>query len=287
VLERYAAKIGGRVDKPEFLDPLERSDRENAVQEHLEDAGVDQAWEIAPSLVSLGLGVGDFTALREHFGADRLAPAITALARQYERRSLLGSLEESTDRTIEIVKALKSYTYLDQAPHQLVDVHEGLDSTLVMLQDRLRTGIEVHRAYADDLPAIEAYGSELNQVWTNILANAIDAMDAEGAITIATRATTGQVVVEITDSGPGIPAELAPQIFDPFVTTKAPGEGTGLGLNISHNIITQKHSGEITVSSEPGRTTFTVRLPLEAPTEGAPDPTKTGGRAAGPATTTE
>lgn len=264
-VDSYTALIGERTLRPDFLDPLERSDREAEVQDFLEGVGVDEAWEIAPSLVNMGLAAVDLAGLADQLRADRLARAVAILAAQHRRASLLGSLDESTGRIIEIVRALKAYTYLDQAPRQLIDVHRGLDSTLVMLQNRLKTGIEVHRSYAEELPQIEAYGSELNQVWTNILDNAIDAMDARGTIEIVTRRSGDDVVVELTDTGPGVPADLVDQIFDPFVTTKAPGEGTGLGLNISHTIITQKHGGEISLSSEPGRTTFTVSLPVAAP----------------------
>ena len=176
--------------------------------------------------------------------------------------SILNEIGEGAGRMAEIVKALKTYTYLDQAPVQNVDVHEGLDNTLVMLRSKLKRGVVVLRDYDEDLPLIEAYGSELNQVWTNIIDNAIGAMNGEGEITLRTRAEGEYVVVEIEDNGPGIPEAIKGQIFDPFFTTKAPGEGTGLGLNISHNIIVQKHKGEISVDSRPGSTCFQVKLPL-------------------------
>lgn len=261
-LHRLSAAVTARVRQPEFLDPLECSDRETAVQEYLEAAGIDRAWEHAPNLVSLGLDVSGLAALAEEFRPDRYATVLSTLDHQYMSESLLRSLGESTDRIVQIVGALKSYTRRDEAPTQLVDLHEGLDSTLVMLQSRLKIGIEVDRDFAGDLPLIEARGSELNQVWTNILDNAIDAMDGHGIIGITTRTEGTNVVVEITDNGPGIPDEIVAQIFDPFVTTKAPGEGTGLGLNISHSIITQQHGGTITVASAPGRTTFTITLPV-------------------------
>jgi signal transduction histidine kinase len=266
-VDSFTPRVGNRVQQPEFLDPLDRSDREAAVQDHLEDAGVDDAWDVAPALVGLGLDIDDLTTLAGRLRPDRYASVVTVVAEQFKRQSLLVSLEESTQRIIEIVKALKSYSYLDRADRQLVDLHEGLDSTLVVLQNRLRVGIEVQRAYADDLPQIEAYGNELNQVWTNILDNAIDAMDSRGSIRIVTRSAADHVVVEFTDDGPGIPADIIDNIFDPFVTSKPPGEGTGLGLNISFNIITEKHGGEIAVWSVPGRTTFTIKLPLSAPRE--------------------
>jgi len=162
---------------------------------------------------------------------------------------------------MEIVKALKSYTYLDQAPVQSVDVNEGLDDTLVMFRSKLKSGIVIRREYDKDLPIIEAYGSELNQVWTNIIDNATAAMDGNGNLTVKTSRQNSWVVIEITDSGPGIPQEIQEKIFDPFFTTKAPGEGTGLGLSISHNIVVQKHKGEMSVHSSPRGTRFEVKLP--------------------------
>jgi signal transduction histidine kinase len=144
-----------------------------------------------------------------------------------------------------------------------LDVHEGLDNTLVMLRNKLKVGIDVHRQYAENLPRIQAYGSELNQVWTNIIDNAVDAMQGRGELTLRTRQEEQWVVVEIEDNGPGIPQAVQAKIFDPSFTTKAPGKGTGLGLNISHNIVVQKHKGKITVRSQPGKTCFEIRLPID------------------------
>jgi signal transduction histidine kinase len=151
-----------------------------------------------------------------------------------------------------------------------VDLPEGLDNTLVILRGKLKAGITVHRDYGADVPPVPAYGSELNQVWTNLLDNAADAMDGRGEITIRTRRHDGWAVIEIEDNGPGIPEEIQPRVFDPFFTTKAPGKGTGLGLSTSHAIVTQKHRGEIRVSSRPGCTRFTVRLPIEQPAAAVP-----------------
>lgn len=262
VVAEYAGRIRDRVERPDFLDPLERSDRESDIQDLLEGAGIDDGWQIAPALVGLGFQASDVERLVDTIEPVRLSTAVELLADQYQRQSLLGSLDESTKRIIAMVTALKTYTHLDQAPRQLIDLHEGLDSTLVMLQNRIKTGIEVHRDYDTELPMIEAHPSELNQVWTNILDNAIDAMGGQGVISLTTRRAGEQVVVELCDNGPGVPASVLDSIFDPFVTSKAPGEGTGLGLNISHSIVTQKHDGEISVASEPGRTVFTVRLPV-------------------------
>ena len=268
----HAARIGARIGTPAFIDPLERSDREDELQSFLDDAGVDEAWLVAPTLVGLGLARADVEDLAAELRPDRFSAAMAVLASQYQRRNLLGSLSESTDRIVQMIRALKSYTHLDLAPRQAIDVHEGLDSTLLMLQNRLKKGIEVRRHYTSDLPLVEAYGGELNQVWTNILDNAIDAMDDRGTIELVTRRDGDHIVVELTDDGPGIPADLVETIFDPFVTTKGVGQGTGLGLNISHNIITRKHGGEITVDSRPGRTTFTIRLPISGGDDDADPP---------------
>jgi len=184
------------------------------------------------------------------------------LCNTYSTRNSLEEIGHGTTRITGIIKALKSYSYLDQAPVQSIDIHEGLDDTLVMLRSKLKTGIQVRREYAEDLPRIEAYGSELNQVWTNIIDNAAGAMGGQGEIILRTYEEDTWVIVEIWDSGPGIPPEIQAEIFDPFFTTKPPGEGTGLGLNISYNIIVQKHRGQIAVDSKPGETRFVVKLPL-------------------------
>ncbi|HEX2884534.1 MAG TPA: ATP-binding protein [Candidatus Limnocylindria bacterium] len=178
---------------------------------------------------------------------------------------LLGELSMAVGRISEIVAAVKGYAYLDQAPVQRVDVRVGLDQTLVILRHRLRD-VEVHTEYADDLPQIEAYGSELNQVWTNLVDNAVDAMGGRGRLDVrATRDPNGSgVQVTICDSGSGIPPEIRQRLFEPFYTTKPPGKGTGLGLHISHNVVAS-HGGSIEVESEPGRTCFEVTLPEHLP----------------------
>jgi signal transduction histidine kinase len=251
-----------RAEQPLDLDSLARSDREDELETWLEDRGIENSWEFAPMLVSLGYDTNELTGLAENFTAGQFPAVITSLGSTYTIYSLLGEIGQGTERITEIVKALKTYTYMDQAPVQAVDVHEGLNNTLVMLRSRLKAGINVRREYADDLPRIEAYGSELNQVWTNIIDNAITAMEGQGEIILRTRRDGQWVVVEIEDNGPGIPEAIQSKVFDPFFTTKPPGEGTGLGLNISHNIVVQKHQGKITVHSQPGQTCFQVRLPI-------------------------
>jgi signal transduction histidine kinase len=187
------------------------------------------------------------------------------LAADASVRQLLGELEVALGRIGEIVAAVKGYSYLDQAPVQRVDVRVGLEQTLVILRHRLRD-VEVRLDLADDLPAIEAFGSELNQVWTNLVDNAIDAMDSRGTLTISARAEPAGsgVAVSICDTGSGIPSDVRERLFEPFFTTKEPGRGTGLGLHISHNAVA-RHGGRIEVESEPGRTCFTVILPLQPP----------------------
>lgn len=251
-----------RAKKPAEMDPLARSDHESELEAWLEEQGASNAWEVAPALVNLGYDRSELAGLVAGFTPIQFPAVIDWLNYTYIMYSLLEEIGQGTGRIAELVKALKDYTYLDQAPIQAVDIHEGLDSTLVMLRSKL-TGVTVHRDYARDLPRIQARGSELNQVWTNLVDNAIDATNGEGTVTLRTRSDDRWAIVEVEDNGPGIAEEALPNLFDPFFTTKPPGKGTGLGLNISHNIIVQKHQGTIDVSSQPGRTRFEVRIPLD------------------------
>ena len=244
------------------LDPLLRSDREYELEEWLEAHGIDDGWDLAPILVNLDYETADMDAIAEVFDGSLLRTIVQWLGAISTVYSLVVEISQGAGRISDIVKALKSYSYLDQAPIQEVDIHEGLDNTLIILRSKTKEGIHIVREYAPDLPRVSAYGSELNQVWTNIIDNAIDAMDGDGQITIRTRRADNDVVVEIEDEGPGIPPEIQPKIFDPFFTTKGPGRGTGLGLNITYNIIVEKHRGAINVDSRPGRTVFQIRLPI-------------------------
>jgi signal transduction histidine kinase len=244
------------------LDPLSRSDREYELSNWLERQQVDAAWELAPDLVEMGFRIAELEKLAALHTQQELPIMLRWMATGITILNVVDAVNEAARRITDMVKALKTYTYLDRAPVQNVDVHEGLENTLIMLRSRLGRGVMVHREYAHNLPLIEAYSSELNQVWTNLIDNAVAAMNGQGEITLLTRQDGERIIVEITDNGPGIPEEIQPKIFDPFFTTKAPGEGTGLGLNISYNIIAQKHKGEITVTSQPGKTCFQVKLPL-------------------------
>lgn len=261
-IEAQITLIQEKAKRPLEIDPLVRSDLEYALEEWLSQNEIEEGWEIAPMLVSAAYNEQNLTALQLLFPSPAFRTVVYVLAHSYTLYSIMEEIAQGTGRIAEIVKSLKSYSYLDQAPTQSIDVHEGLNDTLIMLGSRLKKGIKVYRDYAPDLPQIEAFGSELNQVWTNLIDNAIDAMDGEGKITIKTRKTDTCVIVDITDSGSGIPPAIQAKIFDPFFTTKAPGVGTGLGLNISYNIIVQKHRGRISVDSKQGETRFEIRLPI-------------------------
>lgn len=259
-LDRIARE---RARKPADLNALARSDQEVALERWLNARGIEKTWELVPSLVSLGFGERDLDALEDIFIPQQFSLVLDWLRCTHAIYSVVSEIGLGTGRISEIVKALKTYTYMDQAPVQSVDVREGLDNTLIILHNKLKKGINVIRQYAEDLPVIQAYASELNQVWTNIIDNAIDAMDGKGTLIVRARKVPPWVVVEIEDDGHGIPREIQSKIFDPFFTTKGPGAGTGLGLNISRNLVVQKHHGQITVNSKPGSTCFTVRLPID------------------------
>ncbi|HJQ29152.1 MAG TPA: cyclic nucleotide-binding domain-containing protein [Rubrobacter sp.] len=245
-----------------MYDPLTLSEQEDLVQDWLEDHGVGQAWELAPVLVSFGWDRDELERLAGRFTPEQLTVAVRWLGANSSVYGLLEEVGQSAEDISEIVKAVKTYSYLDQAPIQEVDVRESLENTLVLLRPRIESGVSITRDYADDVPRIEAYGSDLNQVWTNILENAIDAVRAQGELTLHAYPENGAVVVEILDDGPGIPTEIQPRIFEPFFTTKPPGAGTGLGLHIAYNIVVHKHHGQIQVASEPGETRFRVVLPV-------------------------
>ena len=262
VLESHTQLVYQRVKEPIILDPVTRSDQEHEIETWLEAYGVADAWEFAPTLVSIGYTPQELTDLAKNFSGEKFQATVSLLRNLYTTRILMEEIGQGMGRITEIVRALKSYTYLDQAPIQSIDIHEGLENTLVILRSKLGEGIQIHRDYAKDLPRINAYGSEVNQVWTNIIDNAIDALDGQGEILLKTYQENSWVVVEIKDTGPGIPQEIQNKIFDPFFTTKPPGDGAGLGLNISHNIIVQKHKGKLTFDSRPGKTCFTIMLPV-------------------------
>jgi signal transduction histidine kinase len=261
-VEALRAETSRMAATPVHLDPLEQSDRADELLEWLEDAGIDEAWEIAPILASFGWQRAELADLVEPFSEDERAVVLPWLAARISAQELLEGVRTSAETISQVVTAVKAYSYLDQAPVQTVDLHAGLENTLVILRHKTRAGVRIVREYDDTVPPIEAYGSELNQVWTNLIDNAIDAMHGEGEIVIRTSAAEDdKVVVELIDSGPGIPPDIQARIFEPFFTTKGPGAGTGLGLHIAYNIV-ERHHGRIEVQSEPGRTAFKVTLPV-------------------------
>lgn len=247
---------------PVEMSALDRSDREAELEDTLTGYGVDQPWAVAADLASAGFTVEDLESASENLGA--VGPNLwAALQASHRIASLQYIVEEGASRLSAIVGALKSYSYLDQAPQQEVDVRTGLDDTLLILQSKL-SDITVEKAY-EDVPEISAYAAELNQVWTNLLDNAADAIhgsrDEGGHIRIRVTSNPNDVVVEIEDNGGGIAEQDVPRIFDSFFTTKPPGAGTGLGLDITYNVVVHKHRGEITVHPRDGGTMFRVALP--------------------------
>jgi signal transduction histidine kinase len=251
-----------RAKKPSSLDPIARSDLEEEVEDWLDGIGIEDPWERASTLVTMGLCVAELEELTKSFDSTVTPVVIDYFSTKFTAYTLLEEIGHGARRISEIVRALKGYSYMDQAPIQEVDVREGLNDTLVMLSSRLREGVNVDIEFAEGLPRIQGYGSERNQVWTNLIDNAISAMGGKGTLELKACQHDDWVIVEVADTGPGIPIEAQQKIFDPFYTTKAPGEGTGLGLNISHGIVVEKHRGQISVDSKPGATRFTVKLPI-------------------------
>ena len=250
-----------RLAQATVLDHLTRSDREDLVANWLAARGVPAPWELAPTFVGAGLDSAWLEQLGTKLPAASHVEAFGWLEARLNLKSLISQVEQSTTRIAELVKAIKSYSYMDQSPMLEVDIHEGIESTLTMLGYKLKN-VTLVRAYDHSLPRIMAYGNELNQVWTNLIDNAIDAVSGKGKICIGTCLEDNQLVVEIMDNGTGIPPDIQSRIFEPFFTTKGVGTGTGLGLVISHRIVGDRHGGEIEFESRPGETRFKVRLPL-------------------------
>ncbi|HVK43352.1 MAG TPA: ATP-binding protein [Micropruina sp.] len=247
---------------PSSLDALERADREDALLDWLRDKGMTrEPWVLAGALTTAGADPAWCARVERVLPGPDLEPALHWVASTAEVRQLLGEVRESTGRIFELVAAMRSYSQLDRASRQRVRVSEGLDSTLVMLGHKVG-GVSVLRDYASDLPELEGYPGELNQVWTNLIDNALDAMDGAGTLRVSTRADGGQVLVEICDTGPGMPPAVAARAFEPFFTTKEVGRGTGLGLDIARRVVVERHGGAIGIESVPGDTRIQVRLPL-------------------------
>jgi PAS domain S-box-containing protein len=251
-----------RLKKAPPFSALDISDREEELQQWLEIKGIQNAWQMASTMVKFCIKQKDLDRISGSFPPEAGMKAIQWLYHGLTAYELSGHINSSTRRITNLVRVIKSYSYMDTAPEKQVDIHTGIEDTVTMLTGQLKKTIEVIRLYDRSLPAIQVQGSELNQVWTSILDNAIYAMKGRGKIVIKTFRQKNWLVTQIWDTGPGIPEVLQSKIFDPFFTTKAPGEGAGLGLHMSHQIIVQKHKGKLSVSSVPGETCFEVRLPL-------------------------
>ena len=246
------------------LTPLEASDREDDLAGWLEDHDVASAWEIAPTLVAAGVDIEWLERLAEAVPPPNLAVGLSYPVRALESDSLLDEITDAAERVSGLLASAKQYSQMDRAPLQVFDVHDGLDATLTMFGHKFGEDVEVVRDYDRSLPKISAFPGELNQVWTNLIHNAVDAMEGHGTLTVRTRpAGDDRLMVEVCDTGPGVPDDVRARVFEPFFTTKEVGKGTGLGLDIAWRIVVGRHDGEIRLESEPGNTRFQVLLPLQ------------------------
>jgi signal transduction histidine kinase len=246
------------------MTPLAVADREDALSDWLLAHGVERDWFVAPPLAAAGVDLDWCERAAVLLGDGALAAGLEWVANSLSMATLLAEVRESTGRVSDLIGVIRSYSQMDRASLQWTDVSDGLESTLVMLAARLRDGVTVVRDYGAGLPRIEAFAGELNQVWTHLISNAVDAMQGTGTLRVSTRATGSGVVVEIGDTGPGMSEQVRARAFEPFYTTKGVGTGTGLGLDISRRIVVERHGGDIAIESRPGETVLRVRLPARA-----------------------
>ena len=261
--EQYAAldELRRGIDGPAVVDPIDAADREEALAAWMGDHGLGRSWVTAPVLARAGVDLDWCDAAAAVLGPTALGPGLEWVATTVTAAGLIAEVQEATRRVSTLVADVRSYSQLDRAPGGPTDVREGIDSTLVVLRHRMPSGVAVERGYAPDTPRIEAVAAELNQVWTNLVTNALDAMDGVGTLRLVTSpGRDGGVVVEVSDTGSGMPPEVRQHVFDPFFTTKPVGRGTGLGLDIVRRIV-DRHGGEVEIDSRPGATTFRVLLP--------------------------
>jgi signal transduction histidine kinase len=247
------------------MTPIEASDAEDSITDWLDDHGITGGWDLAPTFVQAGLDTAWLDQVAATVDGQILEGAVRWLNYTVETELLMNEIEDSANRISALVGAAKQYSQLDRAPYQVVDVHELLDSTLTMLRGKLGDQIAVVKTYDRGLPEVPVFAAEMNQVWTNLIDNAAAAMNGAGTLTVRTAREGDQVLIEIGDTGPGVPPDIEDRIFEPFFTTKPVGEGTGLGLDISWRIVVNKHHGDLRVQSVPGDTRFQVRLPVVAP----------------------
>ncbi len=247
------------------LDPMTAADREDEILDWLEDYGVEKAWNIAEPLAAGGVEVKTLDTMMERWRDNTTElrdMGIRWLAISFDVMSTIKNGLRGAERISELVHSMKSYSHLDRGAQQWVDIHQGLEDTIKLLTFKLKHGVEIKRCYGENLPQILAYGSELNQVWTNLIDNAIDAMNEKGILEITTSHFKNSLKVEITDSGAGIPDDVQSRIFEPFFTTKGVGKGSGLGLDVVRRIVENRHHGTISLESKPGKTTFKICLPI-------------------------
>jgi signal transduction histidine kinase len=242
--------------------PLDTADAEDALADWLDSHDIASGWDLASTLVAGGVDVEWLERVALSVGEDNVDPAVRWLTYTIDTELLMGEIDDAVTRISGLVSAAKQYSQLDRAPYQTVDVHDLIDATLAMLGGKFPPGVRLVKEYDRGLPAIPAYAAELNQVWTNLVDNALGAMGEAGTLTVRTGRDGERLFVEVGDTGSGIPAEVRPRIFEPFFTTKPVGEGTGLGLDISYRIVVNKHHGDIRVESVPGDTRFRVLLPI-------------------------
>ncbi|HEV8554884.1 MAG TPA: ATP-binding protein [Actinophytocola sp.] len=253
-------EIVERMSSVEELSPMETSDREDELGDWLDAHDVPNGWDLAPIFVGGGVTVADLDRLESEVDVNYLVGAVHWLGYTVETETLINEVCDATARISNLMASAKQYSQLDRAPHQWIDVHEGLKSTLVILHSKLGDGVTLVKEFDRSLPRIPAYPAELNQVWTNLIDNALDAMAGSGTLTVRTGLDGDWVLVEVCDTGPGVPESMRQQIFEPFFTTKGVGEGTGLGLDLSWRIVVDRHGGDLRVVSQPGDTRFQVRL---------------------------
>jgi signal transduction histidine kinase len=260
-IEAWEKNILDRESPPEEPNAVALIAREEALRTWLGGVGCEGVWEVAPQLAEQGVTVADLEGLRGFLSPGEACVSLQFFARYLRSSRSVETLVNSTARIFDLIDAIKAYSYMDRAPILEVDVPAGLDATVQMLQSRMNH-VQVERNYEPKLPRISAYGSELNQVWTALIENALDALGNQGQLRLTCRLEGEMLLVEIWDTGPGIPPELQDRIFEPFFTTKAPGHGLGLGLDNAMRIV-RKHRGHLSVRSEPGSTCFRVRIPLD------------------------
>jgi signal transduction histidine kinase len=255
-----------RAAKAPTLTAMQASDREDELGDWLDGHGVAGGWDMAPSFVAAGLDVDCLEEIAGSVDPGLLEQSLRWIGYALETEQLMTDIEDASARISSLVSAAKQYSQLDRASHQWIDVHDGIDSTLVMLNHKIgKGGIRLVKDYDRTLPKVPGHPAELNQVWTNLIDNAVQAMNGQGTLTVRTGRDGERVLVAICDTGPGVPPELHRRVFEPFFTTKPVGEGTGLGLDIAYRIVVNRHGGDLTMTSVPGDTRFEVRLPLSEP----------------------